>query len=977
MSCDNDCTRPDRFPKTVENRPGLTTLDYRIGSYADLRTHMLRRVDEHPALAAWTHRLPDDPGIALIEAAAEVGDILSFYQDLYANEAYLGTAKWRDSVGLLVRLLGYRLAPGTGGRARLAFTAKGERPVTVPAGTGVKAQLDNPDPPAVLETGTDLVAYPALSAFHLYRPRRAPEIRYGTDTFTLVLGGADAPTLKAGDRVMVGVARDGGQSFDHLQVLVVDQVTQAFGDTVVKMKGAVTSLRKPVFTPILTGLLPLTASPAVATLSASMSSSAVSAGTLSTLSTLSASSMSSTVSAITEVSSVASVFGMASIVSLLPGLILGIDITLASTPRLRAWKLGASHRHFGHDAPATEIVVTPQGRAVTQPVGHVRRLDTTTGSPSSPAIGALQLPLDADVPGLAAGTRVLVEARLSNDSDGVPSRKRLLQRRVTQVERHSLAWGPQTGASSVLTLDEDLAITESGTALRWADLGSISIHEVVGEPFQLRAQFVPTAATRGSELHFHGTAAQAAALTKRELLFHGPGDRVVPATALTVESAGVDADQPGFHRVMLDREFDYGDFGHDDPPVTVHGNLVAATQGKTEARVPLGDGDARAVFQSFVLPKAPLTHLLDATRSPPLVPQVRLWVDGVEWTAVDSLFGRGPAEQVYIVREDTEGKSWVQFGDGKSGARLRTGRGNVVAVWRTGDGAHGPLKPDAKPSIDRKPPGLDAALLLEPVTEGAEPERADGARVAAPGTMQSLGRIVSLADHEAEALAIPGVLKARAAWAQLDGAPVVRVTLLTRGLLAADAEAAAEALRAAVRTRGAARCPVLVAQGGRTPVRLRLIVGIDPSRRAEDLRPLILRALGVSEGDIDDDGLPADQQGLFDWRRRQFGEGVHGSQVVAAVQHVVGVNWVRLVSMSTVPVLLPLLPLLPGSAVATASPLTLAEPLLLSTTTLATPLVLNLPPTRRAIACPGDRVLTLSESALQLQIAADKEGPAP
>ncbi|HEY8973278.1 MAG TPA: hypothetical protein VIN75_03610, partial [Burkholderiaceae bacterium] len=117
MSCDNDCTRPDRFPKTIENRPGLTTLDTRIGSYADLRRHMLRRVDEHPALAAWTHRLPDDPGIALIEAAAEVGDILSFYQDLYANEAYLGTAKWRDSVGLLVRLLGYRLAPGTGGRA--------------------------------------------------------------------------------------------------------------------------------------------------------------------------------------------------------------------------------------------------------------------------------------------------------------------------------------------------------------------------------------------------------------------------------------------------------------------------------------------------------------------------------------------------------------------------------------------------------------------------------------------------------------------------------------------------------------------------------------------------------------------------------------------------------------------------------------------------------------------------------------------
>ncbi|RZL06669.1 MAG: hypothetical protein EOP40_17270, partial [Rubrivivax sp.] len=112
MSCDNNCRQAAAFPKPIFNRPGLATIDYRIGSYSDLRGHMLSLLDASPALADWTHRLPDDPGIALIEAAAEVGDILSFYQDLYANEAYLRSAKWRDSVGDLVRLLGYRLAPG-------------------------------------------------------------------------------------------------------------------------------------------------------------------------------------------------------------------------------------------------------------------------------------------------------------------------------------------------------------------------------------------------------------------------------------------------------------------------------------------------------------------------------------------------------------------------------------------------------------------------------------------------------------------------------------------------------------------------------------------------------------------------------------------------------------------------------------------------------------------------------------------------
>ncbi|HEX3141839.1 MAG TPA: hypothetical protein VHQ87_17420, partial [Rhizobacter sp.] len=502
----------------------------------------------------------------------------------------------------------------------------------------------------------------------------------------------------------------------------------------------------------------------------------------------------------------------------------------------------------------------------------------------------------------------------------------------------------------------DLAIVEGSTTLAYADIRGISFHEVVGEPFQLHADFVPTAATHGKELHFYGTPAEAASLAKRSLLFSGPGTALVAATALSAGAGGVDADQPRFHRVQLDREFDYADFGHDDPQVGVYGNLVEATQGKTEAQLSLGDGDARAVFQTFALPKTPLTYLLDTTQAPPQRPEVQVWVDGVQWEPVDSLFGRGPKAHVYIVREDAEGKSWVQFGDGKTGARLRSGRGNVVAVYRTGNGANGPLKADAKPSIDKKVANLDRAFLLEPVTGGAEAETADGARVAAPGTMQSLGRIVSLADHEAEALAIPGVLKARAAWVTVDGSPLVRVTILTGSAAAADAAAAAEALRAAVRSRGAGRCPLLVVQGARTQVALHLVVGYDPTRRADELRPLILEALGAAGAE--GDGVDA-SRGLFSWQQRQFGQGVHGSQIVAAVQNVDGVAWVRLTSLSVA-----------------APPLLLLPNLGLS---LSTPLVLKaaVPPTQRSLACAGDRLLALDVAALQLQMAADKEGVTP
>jgi hypothetical protein len=927
MSCDNDCRQAPAFPKPIFNRPGLSTIDYRIGSYADLREHMLGLLDASPTLAAWTHRLPDDPGIALIEAAAEVGDILSFYQDLYANEAYLRSAKWRDSVADLVRLLGYRLAPGLAGRARFAFAVKGEQPVLLPAGLGLKAQLESDGKPSVFETSAELIAQPALSRFHLYRPRRVPEIQYGADTFTLVLDAGASVALKAGDRLMVGVARDSSGAFDHTQVLVVDKTWESFGSTVVKMKGGITSLKQP---PQFHRLPQLSqpSSRSSPSLAATVAARGLSIGTVTAV----------------QASALAPQFiGSALLATLAAGL---GQATLGSTPRLRAWKLGGTHRHFGHGAPTRQVNVDAKGRATTSDVSYQRRLDTTTTSTVVPALSATQMPLDGEVSSVVAGTRILVEANLGASASDL-GRKRLLERRVAQVDRQSLAWGPLTGASTVASLDQSLAITESGTTLGHADIRGMSFHEVVGEPFELQADFVPTAAARGAEFYFYGSEPEAAALAGRSLLFIGPDQAQVSVTALAAETVPADtsaeAGRPGFHRVRLDREFDYAQFGYEAPQFTVYGNLVEATQGKTEAPLALGDGDGRAVFQTFALPKTPnepLSYLLDTTQVPPQLAQLQVWVDGVEWTRVDSLFGRGPKEHVYIVREDADGRSWVQFGDGKTGSRLRSGRGNVVASYRTGSGAHGPLKPDAKPQIDKKVSGLDAAFLLEPVTGGAPPETAEGARVAAPGTMQSLGRIVSLADYEAEALAIAGVIKARAAWVSVDGAPLVRVTILTDSNSAADASAAADALRAAVRARGAGRCPLLVVSGARAQVSLELTVGHDPTLRAEDLRVAILQALGATG--LEGNGVDS-ARGLFSWEQRQFGEGVHGSQVVAVVQNVPGVAWVRL------------------TALAAAGP------------HLFLPRIRALA-TQRSLACAGDQLLALEAGALQLQLAAAKEG---
>ena len=87
--CRNDCVDPLRFPRVVHNRPGLSHINYRLGSYADIREFLLRNLDKTPNLSQWTHRGADDPGIALLEGASILGDILMFYQQLYAQTGRL------------------------------------------------------------------------------------------------------------------------------------------------------------------------------------------------------------------------------------------------------------------------------------------------------------------------------------------------------------------------------------------------------------------------------------------------------------------------------------------------------------------------------------------------------------------------------------------------------------------------------------------------------------------------------------------------------------------------------------------------------------------------------------------------------------------------------------------------------------------------------------------------------------------------
>jgi hypothetical protein len=333
------------------------------------------------------------------------------------------------------------------------------------------------------------------------------------------------------------------------------------------------------------------------------------------------------------------------------------------------------------------------------------------------------------------------------------------------------------------------------------------------------------------------------------------------------------------------------DFDEAHPAVTVFGNLVDASQGKQEQEAVLGNGDNRARFQTFPLAKPHLTYFLASDDFPPHTPELEIYVNGRLWSRVDAFFGHGPDEEIYIVREDASDLSFVQFGDGETGSRLPSGVKNVTARYRTGVGARGPIKPGATPSAGERPQGLDKVSLAGIVSGGADREPADKAREAAPGKVQSLGRLVSLQDYETETLSIPGVTTASAAWALHAGVPAV----IVRVLLDAGREAEFADVRASIahaqRCHGPDRFPVVVEQALLRYAFLDLVYSRDPRLKREDVEAAIRAALGLV-GDPDHE-----RDGLFGLRARRLGEIEYATRIEGQVQNVTGVVWCRVSAM--------------------------------------------------------------------------------
>lgn len=193
----------------------------------------------------------------------------------------------------------------------------------------------------------------------------------------------------------------------------------------------------------------------------------------------------------------------------------------------------------------------------------------------------------------------------------------------------------------------------------------------------------------------------------------------------------------------------------DPRTVTIYANIAAASQGGTVPQEVLGSGNASVSSQSFSL-RLPLTYLRAGAE---IRPALEVRVNGVLWKEVDSLYESGPRDQVYMVTPGRQGLPVVVFGDGVHGARVPTGRENVVAVYRSGMWTD-PVDPGHISIVQTRPIGVQAVTNPLSCPPGTPAETLDQTRLRAPRSVRYLDRIVSLADYEDFANVYPGVARA-------------------------------------------------------------------------------------------------------------------------------------------------------------------------------------------------------------------------
>ncbi|MGH7514950.1 MAG: putative baseplate assembly protein, partial [Gemmatimonadales bacterium] len=327
--------------------------------------------------------------------------------------------------------------------------------------------------------------------------------------------------------------------------------------------------------------------------------------------------------------------------------------------------------------------------------------------------------------------------------------------------------------------------------------------------------------------------------------------------------AGGTADRPGLA------------FCYWRPTVSIYANVAHATHGETRREV-LGSGDASKTFQEFALKQSPLTFV-SAPTPDGAESTLHVRVTDVLWHETDGLGWAGPRDRVYVTRTDEKDKRAIGFGDGLHGLRPATGVENIRAQYRSGIGRPGNVDAGRISQLATRPLGVKSVVNPLRSSGGADADRPAQIRRNVPLATSPLDRLVSVEDYADFARRFAGIGKASAARLSDGHSQIVLVTIAGVDDIPIDSTSdLLRNLRAAFHRFGDPYQQVQV-----VPRESRLLVisaGIQllPDYEWESAEPRVRSALLAAFG--------------FD--RRELGQSVFLSEVLAVAQAVPGVAYV-------------------------------------------------------------------------------------
>lgn len=195
-------------PIPISNRPGQTSLKYRVGTHAAFLESMIARLSSssYPELAGLTTRDSGDFSIAILDAWATVADVLTFYQERIANEGYLRTATERRSVLELSRLIGYTPRPGVASSVYLAYELDKGYKTEIPAGERAQSLPAPGELPQSFETSEPLSARAEWNAIkpRITRPQniKSDDLKAEVGKVRRIYLKGTATNLKPNDKIL-------------------------------------------------------------------------------------------------------------------------------------------------------------------------------------------------------------------------------------------------------------------------------------------------------------------------------------------------------------------------------------------------------------------------------------------------------------------------------------------------------------------------------------------------------------------------------------------------------------------------------------------------------------------------------------------------------------------------------------------------------------------------------------------------------